>query len=167
MTALKTRQIRSYTQAAEEIETQIRKLVEEDRELEEKIDRITKVKGLGLITAVTVLCETKGFRLFNNIQQAVSYAGLDVVLKESGKFKGKTGISFRTSLVVSSLTPTFRFASCGAEIWHSFGICVKSSTQLKVPCLLAVFHSGIGTLVVRASAPFGHPRCGNFIDNIF
>ncbi|OAV65856.1 Transposase IS116/IS110/IS902 family protein [Bacteroidales bacterium Barb6] len=107
MTALKTRQIRSYTQAAEEIETQIRKLVEEDRELEEKIDRITKVKGLGLIAVVTVLCETNGFRLFYNIWQAVSYAGLDAVLKESDKFKGKTGISFRTSLVVSSLTLRF------------------------------------------------------------
>ncbi|OAV71222.1 Transposase IS116/IS110/IS902 family protein [Bacteroidales bacterium Barb4] len=72
-----------YTQAAEEIETQIRKLVEEDRELKEKIDRITKVKGLGLITAVTVLCETNDFRLFYNIRQAVSYAGLDVVLKKT------------------------------------------------------------------------------------
>ncbi|OAV71314.1 Transposase [Bacteroidales bacterium Barb6] len=58
VTALKTRQIEFYTQATEEIETQIRKLVEEDRELKEKIDQITKVKGLGLITAVTVLCET-------------------------------------------------------------------------------------------------------------
>ncbi|OAV64257.1 Transposase IS116/IS110/IS902 family protein [Bacteroidales bacterium Barb4] len=42
---------------------------------------------------MTVLCETNGFRLFNNIRQAVSYAGLDAVHKESGKFKGKTRIS--------------------------------------------------------------------------
>ncbi|OAV67025.1 Transposase IS116/IS110/IS902 family protein [Bacteroidales bacterium Barb6XT] len=95
VTALKTGQIEFYTQAAEEIETEIRKLAEEDRELKEKVDRITKVKGLGLITVVTVLCETNGFRLFDNIRQAVSYAGLDVVLKESGKFKGRTGISKR------------------------------------------------------------------------
>ncbi|OAV70640.1 Transposase IS116/IS110/IS902 family protein [Bacteroidales bacterium Barb4] len=90
VTALKTgRQIEFYTQATEEIEAEIRKPAEEDRELMEKADRITKVKGLGLITAATVLCETNGFRFFDNIRQAASYAGLDTVLKEPGKFKGQ------------------------------------------------------------------------------
>ncbi|OAV63978.1 Transposase [Bacteroidales bacterium Barb6XT] len=93
VTALKTGQIGFYTRATEEIESEIRTLAEEDRELKEKADRITKGKGLGLIAAVTVLCETNGFRFFDNIRQAASYAGLDAVLKESGKFKGRTGIS--------------------------------------------------------------------------
>ena len=31
--------------------------------------------------------------MFESIRQVVSYAGLDVVMKESGKFKGKTKIS--------------------------------------------------------------------------
>ncbi|OAV66115.1 hypothetical protein Barb6_02667 [Bacteroidales bacterium Barb6] len=54
-TALKTGQIEFYTWAAEETEIEIKTLAEEDRELrelKEKADRITKVKGLGLITAV-------------------------------------------------------------------------------------------------------------------
>ncbi|OAV63894.1 hypothetical protein Barb6_03483 [Bacteroidales bacterium Barb6] len=68
VTALKTGQIEFYTWAAEEIEIEIKILAEEDRVLKEKADRRTKVKGLGLITAVAVLCETNGFRLFNNIR---------------------------------------------------------------------------------------------------
>ncbi|OAV65113.1 hypothetical protein Barb6_02979 [Bacteroidales bacterium Barb6] len=34
------------------------------------------------------------------------------------------GRPFRTSPDGAALNPTFRFASCGAEIRHSFGICV-------------------------------------------
>ncbi|OAV64532.1 hypothetical protein Barb6XT_02775 [Bacteroidales bacterium Barb6XT] len=48
VTALKTGQVEFYTQATEEIEAEIRKLAEEDRELKEKAGRITKVERLGV-----------------------------------------------------------------------------------------------------------------------
>ena len=48
---------------------------------------------IGFITIIKVLTETNGFLLFNSIRQLVSYAGLDVIEKESGKYKGKTKIS--------------------------------------------------------------------------
>lgn len=75
------------------IEKEIEKLVNENAELEQKINKILKVKGLGLISLVTVLAESNGFALMNNQKQLVSYAGYDVVENQSGKRKGKTRIS--------------------------------------------------------------------------
>jgi transposase len=82
-----------YSQSITQIETEIVKLINADTELKSRIERIMKVKGLGMITIVAVLCETNGFELFNNIRQVVSFAGLDVQMNESGLFKGKTRIS--------------------------------------------------------------------------
>jgi transposase len=48
----------------------------------------------GLSTAVTVVAETNGFNLIRNARQLVSYAGLDVVQKQSGtSVRGKAHIS--------------------------------------------------------------------------
>ncbi|OAV64651.1 Transposase IS116/IS110/IS902 family protein [Bacteroidales bacterium Barb6] len=117
------------------METEIRKLVEEDRELKEKTDRITKVKGLGLITAVTVLCETNGFRLFNNIRQAVSYAGLDTVLKEPGKFKGRTRISRKRNAAVRQclFMPALSAANHNSLYYISCCIVVPKRRKISAP----------------------------------
>lgn len=91
--AIKMSQIEFYENAIQQLEDEIKERVNDDQELKQRIAKIEKVKGLGMITIIIILCETNGFLLFNNIRQVVSYAGLDVVLKESGKYKGKTKIS--------------------------------------------------------------------------
>jgi len=90
---IKKTQIEFYETSISQIEAEIAKIVSTDTELKPRVENIMKVKGLGLITIIVVLCETNGFETFNNIRQVVSYAGLDVVMKESGNFKGKTRIS--------------------------------------------------------------------------
>jgi len=90
---IKQSQIDFYEQSILEIEAQINKIVNADPELKHRVDKICKVKGLKMNTIIVVLCETNGFQMFENIRQVVSYAGLDVVMKESGNFKGKTKIS--------------------------------------------------------------------------
>ena len=70
-------------------------LVESDDELKSKFENIKKIKGVGTLTIATVVAETGGFAMFNNIPQLVSYAGYDVVENESGKHSGKTKISKR------------------------------------------------------------------------
>jgi len=75
-----------------EIEQQILSIVQENRWLKDKIDKIISVKGIGIMTVVTVISETDGFNLMRNTRQLVCYAGYDVVHKESGtsvKRKGK------------------------------------------------------------------------------
>ena len=49
--------------------------------------------GISFITAITVVAETSGFALINSGKQLTSYAGYDVVLRDSGNFNGQTRIS--------------------------------------------------------------------------
>ena len=76
------------------IEEQTQKIYAEDADLKQRVDNICIVKGLGLLTVLTVVSEADGFELINNKNQLVSYAGYDVVENESGtSLKGKTRIS--------------------------------------------------------------------------
>lgn len=52
------------------------------------------IKGVGLITIAIVVGKTQGFAMINNCKQLASYAGYDIVQRESGtSVKGKTSIS--------------------------------------------------------------------------
>jgi transposase len=73
---------------------QVELLIQSDQELSDKIDKVLSIKGVGLITAATIIAETLGFEYVRNIKQLTSYAGYDVVQRESGtSIKGKTKIS--------------------------------------------------------------------------
>jgi transposase len=77
-------------------EAQIKKEIEQvkDQEIKNKIDKITTIPGVGVLTATIILAETNGFELIKNKKQLTSYAGLDVKEKQSGtSVKGKPKIS--------------------------------------------------------------------------
>ncbi len=71
---------------------------------------MTSIPGISYISAATVIGETLGFESIVNAKQLTSYAGYDVVLRESGNFKGKTRISkkgnshIRAALHMPSMT---------------------------------------------------------------
>lgn len=74
--------------------SEITRLVKSDTDLHKKIEKLATIKGIGMLTIVTVLAETMGFDQFFSAKQLVSYAGYDVVHRESGSsVKGKTRIS--------------------------------------------------------------------------
>jgi transposase len=106
----KKQQIDFYQLQIIKVEKEIRRLVKLDNKLNSKIKRISTIKGVRFITIIKVLAETNGFLLFKNIRQLVSYAGLDVIEKESGKYKGKTKISkkgntrIRSALYMPAIT---------------------------------------------------------------
>ncbi|MEM7512116.1 MAG: IS110 family transposase [Bacteroidota bacterium] len=75
------------------VETQIEEIISNSPDLQEPIDRIEKVQGLGRMTIISIIAETDGFALFKSIKQLSSYVGLDVVERQSGDFRGKTRIS--------------------------------------------------------------------------
>ena len=62
-------------------------------EVKEKIEKITEIKGVGVVTVAVILAETNGFELFESISQLISYAGYDVIENQSGTHTGKTKIS--------------------------------------------------------------------------
>ena len=77
----------------EEIEQELKKLIQEDKVLKRKLDIVLTIKGVGFICATTLVAETNGFAAILNQKQLTSYAGLDVKLKESGRFTGQSKIS--------------------------------------------------------------------------
>lgn len=78
-----------------EIEAQMAQLVAADPVLACKIGHLTSLPGVGLVTAATVVGETNGFALVENERQLASYAGLDVVQRQSGQLARATSISKR------------------------------------------------------------------------
>jgi transposase len=93
-----------------QIEKEIETFVNTDKELKTKMKYLLSIPGVGLLTAVIIVAETNGFAAFESIKQLTSYAGLDVRIAESGKWKGKSKISkhgnshIRKALFMPALT---------------------------------------------------------------
>jgi transposase len=86
--------IRLFDSQIEEVEKEMTALINKHPELKKKMNHLCSVPGIGLITATTLIAETHGFHLIRNAKQLVSYAGLDVVDKQSGtSVRGKPHIS--------------------------------------------------------------------------
>jgi len=88
-------EIKFYQRQLEDIEAEILTLLKQDHENWNKVQNIQQVKGLSYMTIAKILAETDGFALIRNGKQLASYAGLDVVLRQSGKYSGKTTLSKR------------------------------------------------------------------------
>jgi transposase len=78
-----------------QIEEQMRVVTEGDPVLMQKTKHVTTVPGISFVTAITVIAETDGFANVGNRRQLVSYAGLDVIMKESGTLTWRPHISKR------------------------------------------------------------------------
>lgn len=86
--------IKSIDRQIEVCKANIEKLIAEEPGLNAKVKKLLTIKGVGLITVATIIAETLGFEHFHSIRQLVSYAGYDVVERQSGtSIKGKTRIS--------------------------------------------------------------------------
>jgi transposase len=87
--------IEFLNQQIQSIEKEIKDIVGKDAPLKQRMEYVLSIKGVGYWSAITVISETNGFASIQSIKQLVSYAGLDVRLSESGKWKGKSKISKR------------------------------------------------------------------------
>jgi transposase len=92
------------------IEQEMQELVSKNKALKRKMDFLTSIPGISFKSAATVVGETLGFESIVNAKQLSSYAGYDIILRESGNFKGKTKISkkgnghIRAALHMPSMT---------------------------------------------------------------
>ena len=64
-----------------------------DKDLQEKVERICTIKGMGYLTVVAIIAETNGFNLITSRKQLASFAGLDVIASQSGNDDPKHVIS--------------------------------------------------------------------------
>jgi transposase len=79
-----------------EIKEEMAMLIKNHDTVKQNVSLISTIPGIGKLTAAIVLAETNGFEMIRNKSQLISYAGLDVVEKQSGtSIKGKTRISKR------------------------------------------------------------------------
>lgn len=79
-----------------QIEQEIQSIVDHHGELKNRLKNVCTLKGVGLITAVTIVAETHGFNLIRNSRQLVCYAGYDVISHQSGtSVNTKTRISHK------------------------------------------------------------------------
>ena len=102
--------------------------VAQDKELQERVERIATVKGIRATTIVSVIAETEGFHLINNRKQLTSYAGLDVVAKQSGKDDPKHKISKKgnANIRAALYMPALSAARCNRQMKEAYGrICDK------------------------------------------
>ena len=88
-----TDHIEQINEYLRQIGQELEQLWQSDQQLSEPIKRIAQVGGIGKKTVLEIIAETNGFALVTNRNQLASYAGLDVVIDQSGKRIGATKIS--------------------------------------------------------------------------
>jgi len=132
-----------------ETEREIREKVEANPELNSKVQNICTIDGVGLLTCVTVMAETNGFDLIRNKRQLVSYAGLDVVEKQSGtSVRGKARISKRGNRHIrkSLYFPAFTSVKHNAQTRNHYanlvskhGIKMKAAVSVQRKLLVLIY----------------------------
>lgn len=86
--------IKQLDKQIERCKKEIERLIHSNQKLKIKVEKLLTIKGVGLITIATIIAETQGFSQITNAKQLASYAGYDVVHRESGSsIKGKSRIS--------------------------------------------------------------------------
>lgn len=123
-----------------EIQLDMEELVSKDETLKEEVKNAATIPGVGRQTAMTVLAETNGFELIRNKKQVTSYAGLDVVEKQSGtSVRGKSRISKRGNkhLRKALYLPSMAAVRCN-ETQKELYIRVTTKTNIKMKGLVAV-----------------------------
>jgi len=77
------KRIKFFNSQVDEIELEARDLSKSSPEFHKSICHLCTIPGVGELTAWTIVGETFGFNLFHSSRQLVSYAGLDIRIKDS------------------------------------------------------------------------------------
>jgi transposase len=144
-----TSRIKFLNSQEKEIKDDITVIVKGNADLQQIINRVTTIPGVGALTATIVLAETNGFELIRNKSQLASYAGLDVKEKQSGtSVKGKPRISkkgnrnLRKSMHLPALTAVKwdeNFREIYARLISKHGIKMKALVAIQRKILELIY----------------------------
>ena len=142
--------INLFEKQLKELEKLMKNLIDSDEVIKQKIANICEIKGIGMLTASTILAETNGFELFKNYKQLVSYAGFDVVERESGTSTGKTKISkkgnghIRRAMYMPALVAVRHNEKPAVDLYNrtieKHGIKMKSYVAVQKKLLVLIYH---------------------------
>jgi transposase len=142
--------IKLFDKQLKELEKLMKNLIDSDEVIKQKVSNICKIKGIGMLTAATILAETNGFELFKNYKQLVSYAGFDVVERESGNITGKTKISkkgnghIRRALFMPAFVAVKYNEKPAVDLYNrtieKHGIKMKSYVAVQKKLLVLIYH---------------------------
>lgn len=123
-----------------ENEKMIKQKIKSDSAMNEKVDKILGIKGVGIITVATILAETNCFEMFKNQRQLVSYAGYDVIENQSGKHVGRTKISKKGNSHIRRILhmPALSVVSNGEPVFCNLHQRVFERTKIKMKGYVAV-----------------------------
>lgn len=131
------------------IEREIEAVITENKEVSRQFEYVCSIKGIGLMTAATVVSEADGFTLVRNVRQLVSYAGYDVLEKQSGtSVKGKARISkkgntyIRRALYFPAITAVRHDRRLGGfyeRLYEKHNIKMKAYTAVQRKLLILIY----------------------------
>ena len=132
-----------------ELNAEIKTLSMQDEKVNGSMKVICSITGVGLITAASALGETNGFDLIRNKRQITSYAGYDVIEKQSGtSVKGKTKISkkgnkyLRKTMhmpALAAIRHDERFKAIYARLISKHGIKMKAAVAVQRKLLEMIY----------------------------
>jgi transposase len=127
-------------QQIKETEVLVKEEIQKDEETKTKVENITEISGLGIITVATVLAETNKFKYFRNQRQLVSYSGYDIIENQSGKHVGKTKISKKGNSHIRRILhmPAFSVVSNNEPVFKALYERVYARTKFKMKGYVAV-----------------------------
>lgn len=142
--------IKLFDKQLKELVKLINNLIDSDQVIKQRFANVCKIKGIGTLTGATILAETNGFVLFKNYKQLVSYAGFDVVERESGMSTGKTKISkkgnshIRRALFMPAFTAVKYKEKSITDLYNrtleKHGIKMKSYVAVQKKLLVLIYH---------------------------
>ena len=149
-----------YDKQIATIEREIDRLRAKDRPLDELLELLVSIPGVGLKTAAIITAETGGFQLFETRNQLVKYAGMDIKERQSGtSIRGKSKMSkvgnarIRRALYMPSLHYVNKegvFGRLYERVLRRTGIKLKALVAVQRKLLIVMY------AVVKNQRPY-HP----------
>lgn len=85
--------IEALSEQIDQLTSEIYAKLRSGKQLQESVNYLNSIPGVGRLTIAAILSETNGFAEFDSISQLISFSGYDVVIRKSGTWTGTPRIS--------------------------------------------------------------------------
>jgi len=118
------------------VHKEIEHTLKKDPTLWKRVECLLSIPSVGLLTVATILAETDGFSMIGSAAQLTSYAGYDVLERQSGASKGKTRISKKGNAHIRRILhfPALNTVRFGDDFFKNFSerLLEKGKTKMQV-----------------------------------